>query len=114
LPISDASLCDRVALNGAFTIYIFIGETPGPTISPTEYLVQPTLVGANHIFADPVEACDNCGQQEEQGQLITNTAQITPMLLDYIQIGELQDLTPASVKTSLVERLKWRLVTICP
>jgi len=105
---------ERLALNGAFTIFYFLesdnaGGVPDPS---TAYALTPTLAAMNHIFAAPVELCDNCGQQEEQGQVITNTAAITSMLLDFIEIGELADLEAASVVPFLKNRLKWRVVTI--
>ncbi len=73
---------------------------------------QPTMAGLSHIFAAPVEACDNCGRQRLQAHLVTSTAPITPMLLDYVKIRELEDLTPEKVKEFLVKMLKWRVVDV--
>jgi len=43
---------------------------------------------------------------------VTNTAPNTPMLLDYVEIGEPAGLSAASVKPCLVKNMKWRVVTI--
>jgi len=75
-------------------------------------MVTPTLAGLSHVFAAPVEACDNCGRHEQQAVLVSNTTPITSMLLDYMEIGELQSLHPEHVKPFLIERLKWRVVTV--
>jgi len=59
-----------------------------------------------------VEACDNCGNQQQQAHLVSNTAPITPILLDYVQLGDLADLSMANVKPFLVKNLKWRILTV--
>jgi tyrosinase len=103
---------DRLAFNGSGTIYFFVGEAPPPNIATSDYLSYPTLAGVNHIFAAPTEACDNCGNQQNQAHLVTDTAPITPILLDYIQVGQLDDLTVRNVKPFLIKHLKWRIVTV--
>ena len=75
-------------------------------------MVAPTKAGLSHIFAAPAEACDNCGRQRLQAHLVTSTAPITPMLLDYVKIGELADLSPEKVKGFLVKMLKWRVIDV--
>jgi len=65
-----------------------------------------------HIFAAPVELCDNCGRQEQQAQIVSNTSAITSMLLDFIEIGELADLEAESVVPFLKKRLRWRVTTV--
>lgn len=100
----------RLALNGTFTIFFFIGAPNDH--EPAKYSVQPTLAGITHNFAAPIEYCDNCGRQEEQGHLVSGTLVITPILKDYILVNELRDLTPESVKPFLVKHLKWRIVTV--
>lgn len=102
----------RLALNGTFTIFFFIG--PFEDDVPAEYAVQPTLAGITHNFAAPVEFCDHCGGQEEQAHLVSGTVVITPILKDYILTGALTDLTPESVVPFLVEFLRWRVVTVSP
>ena len=101
---------NRLALNGTFTIYFFIGPFDDPNAA--NYAFQPTLAGVTHNFASPVEACDNCGQQERQGHIVTGTLAITPILKDYVLTHELADLTPGSVEPFLVKRLKWRIVRV--
>ena len=76
-------------------------------------MLQPTLAGLSHTFAAPVEACDNCGNQEEQGHLITHTTPITPILLDYVDCQQLQSLAAEHVEPFLIKNLKWRIVTVC-
>ena len=44
---------------------------------------SPYLAGVNYIFTSPREFCDNCGQQDEVGQVASDTHPITPLLLDY-------------------------------
>lgn len=43
---------------------------------------------------------------------MSNTAPITPILLDYVQLGDLADLSMANVKPFLVKNLKWRILTV--
>ncbi|KAH6664723.1 hypothetical protein B0J14DRAFT_706472 [Halenospora varia] len=100
---------ERLALNGAFTIFYFIGDFEN---KPDVYDSAPTLAGSNYVFAAPVELCDNCGQQEREGVLVSNTSPINPILLDYIEIGELESLKPEHVKPFLVKKLKWRVLTV--
>jgi len=105
---------ERLALNGAFTIFYFIksdhsGGVPNAT---TDYALAPTLAGMTHIFAAPVELCDNCGRQEQQAQIVTNTSPITSMLLDFVEIGELADLEAENVVPFLKKRLRWRVTTV--
>ena len=45
---------------------------------------------------------------------MTSTAPVTPMLLDYVKIGELEDLSPNNVKPFFVKKLKWRVVDVSP
>lgn len=105
-------MCRRLALNGSFTIYFFIGEVPPTNISTIDYLAYPTLAGANHVFAAPTEACDNCGNQQRQARIVTDTVPITPKLLDHVQTGDLADLTVRNVKSFLTKNLKWKVVTV--
>jgi hypothetical protein len=70
------------------------------------------MAGLNHVFTSSREACDNCGNQAEEGHLISGTNPVTPMLLDYVKIGELPDITPANVVPFLVKNLKWRIVPV--
>lgn len=100
-----------MALNGSFTIYYFIGNFTED--NARDYALQPTMAGLNHVFTSTREACDNCGDQMDEGHLVTDTNPITPMLLDYIEIGQLADLTPANVVPFLIKNLKWRVVTVC-
>lgn len=79
---------------------------------PLGYILEPALAGMVHNFAAPVEACDNCGHQEEQAHVVTDTAPITPILKDYVRIGELQSLAPEHVEPFLIKKLKWRVVTV--
>ena len=105
-------LCS-LALNGSFSIYYFIGPKGGAvSMKPQDYSRAPTLAGSTYIFAAPVEACDNCGAQAQQGHRVTDTTPITAMLLDYIKIGELGSLDLADVKPFLVDRLRWRVQTV--
>lgn len=100
----------RMSLNGSFSIYYFIGPAGGAiTVPPQDYAVAPTLAGSTYIFAAPKEACDNCGNQDEAHHMVSDTTPITPMLLDYIKIGELANLEPENVKPFLVDRLRWRI-----
>ena len=100
----------RLALNGSFTIYYFIGKFDSQNVD--DYALQPTMAGLNHVFTSSKEACDNCGNQAEQGHLISGTNPITPMLLDYVKIGELPDISPVNVVPFLVKNLKWRIVPV--
>ncbi|KAL8787253.1 MAG: hypothetical protein Q9195_007863 [Heterodermia aff. obscurata] len=99
----------RLALNGTFSIHYFVGEVTG---SVEEYDYSPTTAGTSHIFTAPVEACDNCGMQEQQAKIVQGTTALTPILMDYVQIGELESLSPDHVKPFLIKNLKWRVATV--
>jgi tyrosinase len=99
----------RLALNGSFTIYYFLGPFENEA---SQYMAQPTLAGLSHNFTAPVELCDNCGRQDQQALLVADTAPITPMLQDYVKLGQLQNLTPEHVRPFLVKNLKWRITTV--
>ena len=103
---------DSLALNGAFTIYYFVGGPPSQGISTSDYSIYPTIGGFSHNFVSPAEACDNCAQDLEQARRITGTTVINPILLDYVQTGELADLSAEQVKPFLVKHLKWRVVRV--
>ena len=98
----------RLALNGTFSIYYFVGEV---TSNIEHYGHAPTKAGMSYIFTAPVEACDNCGKQDQQATLVQGTTALTPILMDYVQIGELESLSPDHVKPFLIKNLKWRVVT---
>ncbi|KAK7753914.1 hypothetical protein SLS62_004012 [Diatrype stigma] len=104
----------RLALNGDFTIFYFIGteHRPGAPSSDSDFALAPTLAGMNHVFAAPTQLCDNCGRQDEQGLIVTNTVAITSVLLDFIEVGELGGLEREDVIPFLQKRLKWRILTI--
>ncbi|KIX96367.1 uncharacterized protein Z520_08145 [Fonsecaea multimorphosa CBS 102226] len=103
---------ERLALNGSFTIFYFIGTPPPVAVPTSQYISYRTLGGISHIFAAPVEACDNCHMQAVNlNHLQTDTAGITSTLLDYMLTGDLADLSPENVKPFLVKNLKWRVVT---
>ncbi|ETS85736.1 hypothetical protein PFICI_03761 [Pestalotiopsis fici W106-1] len=104
------SVVQRLALNGTFTIYFFIGGVPGNDVAPAHYCLCPTLAGDMHIFAAPVEACDNCGQHRDAAQLESGTVPINPILLDYKITGHLTDLSPDRVRPFLLDNLRWRVV----
>ncbi|KAI9663307.1 MAG: hypothetical protein M1831_002591 [Alyxoria varia] len=100
---------ERLALNGAFSIFYFVKDNNDP---PGEkWLQDPSLAGITHIFAAPVEHCDNCGVQDEQSHVVTNTVPITSLLLDYVTIGQLESLRPEHVKPFLTRGLKWRVIS---
>jgi hypothetical protein len=65
-----------------------------------------------YVFAAPVEMCDNCGAQEEQAYLVSDTVPITPMLLDYEKTGELASLGAVDVVEFLKSKLKWRVLKV--
>ncbi|KAF2205503.1 Di-copper centre-containing protein [Delitschia confertaspora ATCC 74209] len=98
---------ERLALNGSFATFFFIGDFED---DPTRYVFQGTLAGLAAVFSAPVEACDNCGRQREQALEVTDTTDITPLLLDYIKAGKLQSLDPEPVEKFLKENLKWRVI----
>ncbi|KXJ86569.1 hypothetical protein Micbo1qcDRAFT_208983 [Microdochium bolleyi] len=101
---------ERMAANGSYTIFYIIGDVDGQ--SGQEWASQPGFVGLSHIFTAPREACDNCGRQEEQAQLVTSTTPITSLLLDYIKAGELGSMDPQDVEPFLIKKLKWRVQTV--
>ena len=101
-----------MALNGAFTIFYFVNESGAPIPADSNYILEPTLAGITHIFAAPENLCDNCGRQDQQGTLVTNTVPITSLLLDYVKKGRLESLRPEHVKPFLIRGLKWRVVSV--
>ena len=74
--------------------------------------MEPSLAGLTHVFAAPQEICDNCGLQNQQGEIMTSTVPITSLLLDYIKGGQLESLRPEHVKPFLTTGLKWRVVSV--
>ena len=101
-----------MALNGAFTIFYFVNESSAPIPADSNYILEPTLAGITHIFAAPEDLCDNCGRQDQQGTVVTNTVPITSLLLDYVKKGRLESLRPEHVKPFLIRGLKWRVVSV--
>ncbi|KAF2731878.1 Di-copper centre-containing protein [Polyplosphaeria fusca] len=99
----------RLALNGSFSILYFLGDFDA-SLPPSSLGLAPTFVGNTHIFTAPIQACDNCGHQDQQAHLVTNTTPMTAMLLDYEATGRLASLRPEHVKPFLVQNLKWRVV----
>lgn len=79
---------------------------------PQDYSLAPTLAGSTYIFSSPREVCENCQIQQEDGHLVCDTTPITPILMDYIKIGQLVSLEPEHVKPFLTDRLKWRVQTV--
>jgi Tyosinase C-terminal domain len=73
------------------------------------------LAAINYIFAAPREFCDNCGYQDDVGQLASDTHPITPLLLDYLSRTDnhLESLEPEHVRPFLVNNLRWRVVYVC-
>ncbi|KAF5583284.1 tyrosinase precursor (monophenol monooxygenase) [Fusarium pseudoanthophilum] len=101
---------ERMLANGSYTIYYIIGDVEGQT--GQEWSRLPGFAGLSHILAAPASVCENCASQEEQAQLVTSTTAITSLLLDYVQIGKLEDMEEESVKKFLINNLKWRAQTI--
>jgi tyrosinase len=104
----------RNALNGPFTIYFFLcprSHFPSDT-HPSDYALSPYLAGINHIFASPREVCDNCGAQDVTGSLASDTVPISPLLLDYMNKGQLQSMRAEHVRPFLVDYLRWRVVHV--
>jgi len=104
----------RGAANGVFDIYFFLvpqGQLPN---DPAQFATSPFLAALAHIFASPREVCDNCGQQDAAGQLLTGTSPITPLLLDYLDRTDnhLDSLRPEHVEDFLVKYLRWRVVYV--
>ncbi|MCJ1439065.1 hypothetical protein MMC27_008456 [Xylographa pallens] len=100
---------ERMAMNGSFTIFYIIGDVTGH--SGLEWSELPGFFGVTHVFAAPKEACDHCGKQEEQAQLVTSTSAMTSLLLDYVETGKLNSMESADVEPFLVKHLKWRVQT---
>ena len=101
----------RMALNTSFTILYFLGPFLNSD-SLAGLLMAPTFAGLNHVFAAPVEACDNCAQQEGVAHMVRSTSPITSMLLDYVGNGELESMRPEHVRPFLIRNLKWRVRTV--
>ena len=101
-----------MALNGAFTIFYFVNDSSAPIPADSNYILEPTLAGLTHIFAAPETLCDNCGRQDQQATIVTNTVPITSLLLDYVKKGRLESLRPEHVKPFLIPGLKWRVVSV--
>ena len=99
----------RAALDGAFTVYYFVGDFPD---NSEAYSTAPPLAGVNHVFAAPAEACDNCGFQQAAGLRVSNTQPITPILFDYMENQRLQSLHPRDVVPFLRANLHWRVVGV--
>jgi hypothetical protein len=104
---------ERMAVNGPFGIYFFIGPAGGAIdANPNQYMLAPTLAGFSYTFVATKETCDNCAQQAEERVKITSTTNLTPILKDYVKIGELKSLLAEDVEPFLVDRLRWRVLTV--
>lgn len=106
IQLSDFSL----ALNGPFAIFYFIGRFDDDDVR--NYAYQPTMAGINYVFTGSREACDNCRALDDNDVEITGTKVITPMLMDYVKVGQLLDLSPEHVVPFLEDNLKWRIVDV--
>ncbi|KAL1618339.1 hypothetical protein SLS54_007316 [Diplodia seriata] len=108
---------NKDALDGAFTIFFFIGPTAAADTSeagdgPVSWQAEPTLAGMTHVFAAPRDACDNCALQSDEGLRVTGTTAITPILLDYVEDGQLAGLAPDDVVPFLRRALVWRVADV--
>jgi tyrosinase len=103
-----------MALNGPFGIYYFIGAAGGEiNVLPENYLVASTLAAFSYNFTSTTQNCANCARHGEERVKITSTAVLTPMLIDYIKTGDLRSLDTNDVEPFLVDRLRWRVSTVC-
>lgn len=98
-----------MAFNGAFTIFFFVGDVVGD--SAAEWMSSRSYVGVAHIFAAPVQACDNCGIQAARTDRVTNTTSMTSKLLDYVQTGQLASMDPEDVRPFLKKNFRWKFQT---
>ncbi|OJD40032.1 tyrosinase [Diplodia corticola] len=110
---------NKDALDGAFTLYFFIGPTAAADTSeagdgPATWQAEPTLAGMTHVFAAPRAACDNCALQSDEGLRVTGTTAVTPILLDYVEDGRagLGSLAPDDVVPFLRRALVWRVADV--
>jgi hypothetical protein len=103
----------RMALNGSFSVYYFIGE-PNTSITGTTntFIHEPSLAGFSFNLSGSAESCQNCANHAQQRLMVTNTEMITPMLIDYIIVHKLASLDPKDVKPFLIDRLRWRIVAV--
>lgn len=102
-----SSSLHRLALNGSFTVFFFVGAFDE---NPATYHLTPTLAGKAHFFIAPSEACENCFALGEAGAKVGQSTNITPILCDYIDQGQLASLEPDDVAPFLTENLKWRVI----
>jgi hypothetical protein len=102
---------ERLAMNTSFTILYFVGDFENSD-SLVGLMMAPTFAGLNHVFAAPVEACDNCASQDQASELVRSTSPITSILFDYVNAGTLGSTRPEHVVPFLVKNLKWRVVTV--
>ncbi|KAB2569580.1 Tyrosinase [Lasiodiplodia theobromae] len=106
------TIVNKTALNGSFTIFFFLGPRSEIPSNPIQWQSSRILAGTTHIFSAPREACDNCALQEEHGHRVTGTTAIKPILLDYIEAGQLQSLSPRDVVPFLKKELVWRVADV--
>lgn len=103
-------------MNGAFTIFYFIGGKDDMTnldTNPALYSTASILAAIDHVFSAPRDACDNCAiRSDENTTLVTGTSSISPILLDYIKIGKLRSLGPDDVVPFLQRNLYWRVLGV--
>lgn len=84
----------RMALDGGFTINYFMGS---PVVKFRDWELAPNKAGEAYVFAAPAVACDNCGTQKTTGHKVTNTFPVTPLLLDFKDIGKIKSLQESDV-----------------
>ena len=101
-----------MALNGTWTIHFFIGAPRPDVLTPAEYANAASLAGIAHFFVSPSQACDNCNRIGQAGAQVSNTTAITPILGDYVRLGQLQSLEPEHVVPFLVKEIQWRVTKV--
>ncbi|OCL11103.1 Di-copper centre-containing protein [Glonium stellatum] len=105
---------EKFALNGSFTIFVFLGDF---CPDPASWHHEANMVGSDSIFANRTIAhCENCQKQEESKLLDSDTIPLTTPLVTYwrnqeeVQGIRVESLDPPHVIPFLRRNLHWRVV----
>ena len=101
-------LSPKFALNGSYAIYIFIGDfNDTPSAWPTSY----NLVGTHAVFGaiDMTSGVQSKVMQAKPGLQVTGSIPLTSALLTKARMGEIKDMSTATVAAYLSNNLQWRI-----
>ncbi|PVF98760.1 Di-copper centre-containing protein [Serendipita vermifera] len=98
----------KYASKSSFSVFIFLGNFNS---DPSEWSVDPNLVGRHAVFANNVETtgCERCQTSAAEGGVVTGTVPLTAALAQRLGQNKIDNLTPEEVTPYLQKELHWRI-----